>query len=115
MYTVLHNSRCGKSRDAIKVMEEAAVEYEVREYLKDELSFDELKDVIAQLNVSPMEIVRTNEVIWKEKFKGKDYSDDELITIMVENPKLIPRPIVLQNGEGVIGRPVENIAEFITK
>ncbi|RLZ09858.1 arsenate reductase (glutaredoxin) [Faecalibacter macacae] len=115
MYTVLHNSRCGKSRDAIKVMEEAAVEYEVREYLKDELSFDELKDVIAQLNVSPMEIVRTNEVIWKEQFKGKDYSDDELITIMVENPKLIQRPIVLQNGEGVIGRPVENIVEFIKK
>ncbi|MBS7333320.1 MAG: arsenate reductase (glutaredoxin) [Weeksellaceae bacterium] len=115
MYTVLHNSRCGKSRDAIKMMEEAAVEFEVREYLKDELSFDELKNVITQLKVSPIDIVRTNELIWKEKFKGKDFSDDELIKIMVENPKLIQRPIVLRDGKGVIGRPAENITEFIKK
>ena len=113
MYTVLHNSRCGKSRDAIKVMEEAAVEFEVREYLKDELTFEELKNVIVKLNVSPIEIVRTNESIWKEQFKGNDYTDDELISIMIENPKLIQRPIVIKDGVGVVGRPVENIIDFI--
>ena len=115
MYTVLHNSRCGKSRDAIKVMEEAAVEFEVREYLKVELTFDELKNVIAKLKASPIEIVRTNEPIWKEQFKGNDYTDDELISIMIENPKLIQRPIVIKDGVGVIGRPVENIVEFLKK
>ena len=115
MYTVLHNSRCGKSRDAIKLLDESGIDYQVREYLKDELSFDELKNVITSLGVKPIEIVRTNEAIWKDEFKGKEFTDDELIKIMIENPKLIQRPIVLKDGEGVIGRPVELIESFINK
>ena len=113
MYTVLHNSRCGKSREAIKFLEEEKIEFQVREYLKDELSFDELKTIIAELNVKPMEIVRTTESIWKEQFKGNDYTDDELIQLMVDHPKLIQRPLVLKDGAGVIGRPLENIKAFI--
>ena len=113
MYTVLHNSRCGKSRDAIKFLEEEKVEFQIREYLKDELSFDELKTIIEELNVKPMEIVRTTESIWKEQFKGNDYTDDELIQLMVDYPKLIQRPLVLKDGAGVIGRPLENIKEFV--
>lgn len=115
MYTILHNSRCGKSRDAIKIMEEAGVDFEVREYLKEVLTFDELKNIITQLKVSPMEIIRTNEAIWKEQFKENNYTDEELIKILVDNPKLIQRPIVLKGGEGVIGRPAENVINFIKK
>ena len=115
MYTILHNSRCGKSRDAIKLLEELDVDYQVREYLKDELSFDELKVIIKALNVNPIEIVRTNELIWKDNFKGKDFTDDELVKIMIENPKLIQRPIVFKEGVGIIGRPVELIKDFIKK
>lgn len=115
MYTILHNSRCGKSRDAMKVMEEAGVDFQVREYLKDELSFDELKQIISKLKVAPIEIIRTSEAIWKENYKGNDYTDEELIQIMVENPKLIQRPIVLKDGSGVVGRPVELVENFLKK
>jgi len=113
MYTILHNSRCGKSREAIKILEESGVDFEVREYLKDELSFEELKEIINILGVKPIEIVRTTELIWKEDFKGNQYTDDELISLMIENPKLIQRPIVLKNNKGVVGRPVELVSEFI--
>ena len=115
MYTILHNSRCGKSRDAVKLLEDAGVEFEVREYLKEELSFEELKDIIGVLNLKPIDIVRTTESIWKDEFKGKDYSDEELITLMIENPKLIQRPIILKGNEGVVGRPTELVTAFIKK
>lgn len=115
MYTILHNSRCGKSRDAIKLLDELGVDYQVREYLKDELSLEELKEVIEALNVNPIEIIRVNESVWKDNFKGKDFTDEELIKIMIDNPKLIQRPIVLKEGIGVVGRPVEIIEDFIKK
>ena len=115
MYTILHNSRCGKSRDAIKLLDELGVDYQVREYLKDELSFDELKKIISILGIKPIELVRENESLWKDEFKGKAFSDDELIHVMVENPKLIQRPIILGEGKGIIGRPVELIDRFIKK
>ena len=115
MYKILHNSRCGKSRDAIKVLEDSQVEFEVREYLKDELSFDELSLIIKNLKVNPIDVVRTNEAIWKENFKDKSLSDDQLIQAMIDNPKLIQRPIVLKDNSGVIGRPIENVIEFIKK
>ena len=80
-----------------------------------ELSFEELKEIITILGVNPIEIVRTNEMIWKDEFKGGNFTDDELIKIMIENPKLIQRPIVLKEGVGVVGRPVEIIEDFIKK
>ena len=115
MYTILHNSRCGKSRDAMKILEDSGVEFQVREYLKEELTFEELKQIITDLGVEASDIVRTNEVIWKENFKGQNYSTEDLIQIMIENPKLIQRPIVLKDGNGVVGRPVELVAEFLKK
>ena len=115
MYTILHNSRCGKSRDAMKVMEDSGVEFQVREYLKEELTFEELKQIIIDLGLEASDIVRTTEAIWKENFKGKTFSSDELIQIMIENPKLIQRPIVLKDGNGVVGRPVELIENFLKK
>jgi len=115
MYTILHNSRCGKSRDAVNFLEESGIDFKIREYLKEELTFDELKSIINDLKVSPLDIIRTNELIWKENYKNNHYSDDELIQIMVENPKLIQRPIVLKDGEGVVGRPLEMVANFVKK
>ena len=115
MYTILHNSRCGKSREALKVMEDSHVDFMVREYLKEELSFEELKAIITKLNVSPLEIVRVNETIWKDELKGNDFSDDELIQLMIDYPKLIQRPLVLDDKSGVIGRPLENVENFIKK
>ncbi len=113
MYTILHNSRCGKSREAIKFLDEAGIDYQVREYLKDELTYDELVDVITKLGVKPIEIVRTTEAIWKDEFKGKDFTDAELIQLMVDYPKLIQRPILLDDKNGVVGRPLELIENFV--
>lgn len=113
MYTILHNSRCGKSRDAIKVLEESGKEYSVREYLKEPLSKNELKEVLKKLDQKPIEIVRTNEDDWKQHFKGKELSDDQILDALIEYPKLIQRPIVFDDKNGVVGRPTELVTEFI--
>ena len=115
MYTVLHNSRCGKSREAIQKLDELNIDYQIREYLKDELTIDELTQIIDYLKISPIDLVRTKEVIWKDNFKDKQLTDEEVIKAMVENPKLIERPIVIKGNEAVIGRPLDKVIEFVKK
>lgn len=113
MYTILHNSRCGKSREAMKVLEGSGKDFEVREYLKEALTKEELKDILTKLGLKPIDIVRTNEEEWKLNFKGKELSEDEVLNAMIEFPKLIQRPIVIDEKSGVVGQPKELVEDFI--
>ena len=113
MYTILHNSRCGKSREAIKVLEDSGKEFEVREYLKEPLTKIELQTVLSKLKLKPIELIRTNEEEWKTNFKGKELSDEEVLDAMVEFPKLIPRPVVFDEPSGVVGRPPDLVEPLI--
>lgn len=110
---VYHNPRCRKSREALTFLSERNIEPEIIEYLKEIPSAEELKKVLAKLNISAEELIRKEEQIYKEKFKGKSFNDDEWIEIMRENPKLIQRPIILNRAKGVIGRPTERITEIL--
>jgi arsenate reductase len=74
---------------------------------------DELKKILAKLDAGVEAIIRKEEKIYKERFKGKDFTDDEWLTILNENPKLIQRPIVLRGNRGVVGRPTENVNELL--
>ncbi len=111
-YTVYHNPRCSKSRIAVNYLEEKGAEIEVVEYLKEQPTREEFKNVIAQLGIKPEELVRKGEAIYKEQFRGKSLSDDQWIDAMLEFPKLIERPIVILNGKAVVARPVEKIEEL---
>ena len=113
MIQIYHNPRCSKSRQGLAILENSGKEFEVIKYLEDIPSEKEFKEVLKKLGISPIELVRKNEAIWKSDFKGKDLSDDELIQIMLEHPKLIERPIVINNNKAVIGRPPEKIESII--
>ena len=113
MITIYHNTRCKKSREGLQKVEASGKEYKIREYLKEELSEDELKALLEKMNITPIQLVRKNEKIWKENYKNKDLSDKELITVMAKNPKLIERPIVENEKEAVIGRPAEEIDKLL--
>lgn len=110
---IYHNPRCTKSRQTLALLQENGVEPQVVEYLKELLSAEELKELIGFLGIIPLELVRKNETIWKEQFKGKELSDDELIQAMVDNPKLIERPIVVKQKKAALGRPPENVLQLI--
>ena len=110
---IYHNPRCTKSRQTLALLQENGVEPEVVEYLKDLLNIEDLSDLIGFLGIEPLALVRKNETVWKEKFKGKELSDKEVIKAMVENPKLIERPIVVKEKKAVLGRPPENVLQLI--
>lgn len=113
MIRIYHNSRCGKSREALELLQNTGKKFEIREYLKDPLEEKEISGLLKKLNMAPIQLIRKNESIWKEGFMNKDLSDAELIRIMTENPKLIERPIVENETSAVVGRPASNIETIL--
>lgn len=113
MIEIYHNPRCRKSREGLAVVEESGKPFKVIKYLDTPLSVKELAKIIEKLAIKPLELVRTGEKIWKEAYKGKPLTDVEIIQAMVENPKLIERPIVIVKKKAVIGRPKERIETLL--
>ncbi|MDQ7010011.1 MAG: ArsC/Spx/MgsR family protein [Candidatus Gracilibacteria bacterium] len=113
MYTFLHNSRCSKSRTGLKLMEKAGKRYELREYLKNPLDYEDLLELKIKLNLSAIDFTRTKEVEFKQANLTKNSTDQEILKAMAKFPKLMERPIVFNEKEAVIGRPEENIINFV--
>lgn len=113
MIKIYHNPRCGKSREGLAILENSGNDYEIIKYLENVPTKKELVAILKILGLSPMELVRTNETVWKEKYKGKSMTDDEIIAAMIAFPKLIERPIVIMGNMGVVGRPPEKIKDLL--
>ena len=113
MIKIYHNPRCRKSREGLAFLQEKGHTFEEVRYLDTPFTKDELTVVVEKLGISPIELVRKTEAIWKENFKGKELSDAEIIEAMVENPKLIERPIVVHGNKAVVARPAEKIDEIL--
>lgn len=110
---IWHNPRCSKSRNALALLEEKGVEVDVVKYLDTPPSRVELVVVLEMLGLSAKGLMRSKEPIYKE-LGIKDITDeDTLINLMIANPKLIERPIVIKDAKAAIGRPIENIIELI--
>ena len=113
MIQIYHNSRCSKSRACLAFIEKTVPAFEIINYLQTPPTFEELKLIIGKLSIKPLALVRQKEKIWIENFKNQDLSDDEIIQIMVLNPILIERPIVINNTKAIIGRPLEKVQDLI--
>jgi len=113
MIKIYHNPRCRKSRAGLQYLEDKGISPEIIQYLKEPINEDELKDLLAKLNKKPQEIIRTQEAKYKSDFKAKNFNDDEWVKILIENPKLIQRPIVVKDYKAVIGDPPENIETLL--
>ncbi len=113
MLSIYHNPRCGKSRQTLKIIDDSGSEVEIIEYLKVTPSESELKNVLNKLGVRPQEIIRKGELIFKENYKGKTFTDEEWIRILVKNPILIERPIVVKGDQAILGRPPENVKKLL--
>lgn len=113
MITIYHNTRCSKSREGLEILENSGKDFRIREYLKDPLNEEELKVLLNKLGMTPIQIIRKNEKLWKENYKGKDLSDNEIIKIITKHPGLIERPIVETKNGAVIGRPSTQIENII--
>lgn len=110
---IYHNPRCTKSRETLQLIESTGIKPEIIEYLKTPPDKKELKSVLEKLGMTPQDIIRKNEALFKENYKGKSYTDEEWLDILIENPKLIERPIVIKNDQAIIGRPPENVKKLL--
>ncbi|WP_282042495.1 arsenate reductase (glutaredoxin) [Winogradskyella flava] len=113
MIKIYHNPRCRKSREGLAILKDANKAFDVITYLEDQLNTNELKAIISKLSITPLELVRKNEAIWKSDYKGKTLTDAQIIEAMVKHPKLIERPILINGDKAVIGRPPESILNII--
>ena len=113
MYTYLHNSRCSKSRTWLKNMEKSWKKYELREYLKNPLDYEDLLELKIKLNLSAIDFTRTKEKEFIQAGLTKDSSDEKILKAMAKFPKLMERPIVFNDKKAIIGRPEENIIDFV--
>lgn len=110
---IYHNPRCSKSRQTLQLLNDAGVEPEIIEYLKTPPSEAELDQILQLLGLQPIEVMRKGEDIFKELGIDDSLGREEAIKLMVENPKLIERPIVVDGDRAVIGRPPESVNELL--
>jgi arsenate reductase len=108
-----HNKRCRKSREGLALLEEKGLEPELVLYMDEPLTPDELSDIIDKLGIEAMELVRTKEKVWKEEYRDKELTEDELVLAMIEHPQLMERPILVNGDKAVVGRPAEDLLQIL--
>ena len=111
---IYHNPRCSKSRQTLALIKSKTSNFEIIEYLNKPLKFNEIKLLLSLLKIKPLELIRTQESIWKENYKEKKMKDDEIIYAIIGYPKLMERPIVTNNKKAIIGRPPENVLDLFS-
>jgi arsenate reductase (glutaredoxin) len=112
MFTIYHNPRCSKSRETLQLLQQHNVDIEVVEYLTQPLSAAQLTSLLAKLNVSAIDIMRTKEPEFKQQNLA-NADDQQLLAALVDTPKLMERPIVVHGDLACIGRPPENVLTLL--
>ena len=112
MIKIYHNPRCRKSREALQLLEEKNLDFEVELYLDEPLSETKLAELIKKLNIPAIDLIRKEESVWKTEFKDKNLSEKELIRLMIQEPRLMQRPIVVIDNKAVIARPADSINDL---
>ena len=112
MFSIYHNPRCSKSRQALSLLKEKGISPEVILYLEKTPSKDELKEILKKLAISAYQLLRKNEADYKAHIKGVT-DEDELIELMLAYPKVIERPIIIKGDRAVIGRPPEALLDLL--
>ncbi len=111
---IYHNPKCSKSRKALEIIRSKNIEPTIILYLTNKLSKTEVKKLLSKLGLSIRDILRTGEDEYKNNnLKNENLTDDKLIDFLIKFPKLLQRPIVINNNKAVVGRPPENILDVL--
>ena len=111
--TIWHNPRCSKSREALSLLEQHECEKDIIKYLESSPDKEQIKVVLKMLGVTPRELMRTKEDIYKELELQKEQNEEKLIEAMVLHPKLIERPIIIKGEKAIIARPPSLVEQFL--
>lgn len=112
--TLYHNPRCSKSRAALQLLQERGIEPDIRLYLENPPSREELGELLAKLGIGARDLLRSGEAAYTENhLQDASLSEAALIEAMIAHPKLIERPVAIRGERAVIGRPPENVLELL--
>jgi len=112
--TIYVKPTCTTCRKTLKILKEDGADFDEVNYFKKPLTKKKLTELVKKLGVSPRELLRKNEKVYKELgLSKKELSDSEIIELMVKHPELIQRPIVVKGNEVILARPAEKIEVFI--
>lgn len=112
--TVYEKPTCTKCREMDRFLRESSVDFSKINYYLEPLSERKLRHLIKKIGIKPRELLRTSEPIYRELGLGKkEFTDDEIISLMVTHPDLIQRPIVERGDRAVLGRPTENVRALL--
>jgi arsenate reductase len=111
---IWHNPRCSKSRETLALLEQKNITANIYLYLDEKPNAQTIKSVLGKLGITARELLRNSEDAYKtQNLKDKTLSDDALISAMVNEPKLIQRPIVINDDKARLGRPPEDVLEIL--
>jgi arsenate reductase (glutaredoxin) len=114
MITVYQKPTCSKCRETMALLKDRGVEFKAINYYETPVTKEELRGLIDKLGVSPRDLLRKGEEVYKAlNLKASEISDDELIGLMISHPDLMQRPIVVRGEKAVLGRPPENVCELL--
>ena len=109
MLKIYHNPRCRKSRAGLDYLVSRTGDYQVIDYTRNGLTEAQLREILLKMNIRPQDIIRTQEEIYRKELKGRTFTEDEWIRIIIENPRLLQRPIIVSGSKAVLGQPPENV------
>jgi arsenate reductase len=113
-YTIYHNPRCSKSRQTLQLLVDHGVEPEIVLYLETPVNATQLTQLLRKLGMTPRDLLRKGEMAYKEGgLADSSWSNLQLITAMVNEPKLIERPVIVKGERAVLGRPPENVLSLL--
>jgi arsenate reductase (glutaredoxin) len=111
-FRIYHNPRCRKSRAGLEYLSSRTEDYVTVDYLKLGLNREDIREMLLKLHIRPKDLIRTNEDLYKKELKSKNFNDEEWIQIIIENPRLIRRPVIVGKLKAVVGDPVNNIEKL---
>ena len=113
-FVIYHNLRCSKSRQALEIIKQNNCDHQIKLYLEEPLTFKELESILFKLKMQPRELLRKGESNFKlNNLSNSKHSDKDIINFMIKFPKLMKRPIIVNDIKAALGRPPENVYKII--
>ena len=109
---IFHNNVCSTSRNVLDILKENHFDVEIRNYIQNPPSVDELKDILKKSELEATALLRKKDKVYKESFEDKHLSNEEWLQAISENPSILERPIVIIGNKAVLARPIHKVKEL---
>jgi len=113
MIKIYHNPRCKKSCAGLAYLQTKTSDFTIVKYMDNGITPDEIREIMIKSSLRPLDLIRTQEELYKKDLKNKNLSDEQWIEILSKNPRLLKRPIVVTDTRAVFAQPVTEIDKIL--